>query len=74
MDRRLDGSIDIYLWPVAGSSQVGTRGHKGTNHKDLGSKDHSADMGIWMGMCEYGFYVGHMYIYTHTYIHNHTYT
>ena len=69
MDRQLDGSIDIYLWPVAGSSQVGTRGHKGTNHKDLGSKDHSADMGIWMGMCEYGFYVGHMYIY----IHIHTY-
>ena len=71
MDRRLDGSIDIYLWPVAGSSQVGTRGHKCTNHKDLGSKDYSADMRIWMGIhvwIRFFMWGICIYIYTHTYI------
>ena len=75
MDRRLDGSIDIYLWPVAGSSQVGTRGHKCTNHKDLGSKDYSADMRIWMGIHVWiRFFMWGICIYIYTYIHNHTYT
>ena len=77
MDRRLDGSIDIYLWPVAGSSQVGTRGHKCTNHKDLGSKDYSADMRIWMGIhvwIRFFMWGICIYIYIYTYIHNHTYT
>ena len=70
MDRRLDGSIDIYLWPVAGSSQVGTRGHKGTNHKDLGSKDYSADMRIWMGIHVWiRFFMWGICIYIYIHIH-----